>query len=162
LPSPSPKEIRQLISSTLRPSRRLEKLVPTPAIASTSKEVVYETPTHGPFPEPEDDDHDEEDDYDFEEEDVQTFGRENVGPIANPYIVPYFYNRRFLDTQYGTRKVGDSFMIGDSAVLVDTDSDVTIKGQEFRGTKGLWELLKRKNVNRKLITTNDLKNIRKY
>jgi len=67
--------------------------------------------------------------------------------------VPYFYNKRFLDTQYGIRKVGDSFMVGDSAVLVDTDSDITIKGEEFRGTKGLWELLTRKNFKRKLITT---------
>ena len=60
-----------------------------------------------------------------------------MGPTASPYIVPYFYNRRFLDTQYGIRKVGDSFMIGDSAVHVDTDSDITIQGQEFRGTKRL-------------------------
>ena len=48
-------------------------------------------------------------------------------------------------------------MIGDSAQLVDTDSDITIKGQEFRGTKGLWELLTRKNVNRTHITTDVLK-----
>ena len=121
-----------MISSTPLPSTRLETLVPTPAIASTSKEVVYETLTHRPFLELKDDDDD--DDNDFAEEDVQTFG-----PIASPYIVPYFYTRRFLDTQYGIPKVGDSFMIGDSAVLVDTDSDITIKGQEFRGTKGLWE-----------------------
>jgi len=149
-----------LISSTPLPSTRLETLVPTPAIASTSKTILYETPTHRPFPEPEDDDYDEVDN-DFSEEDLQTFGRENVGPIASPYIVPYFYNRRFLGTQYGVRKVVDSFMIGDSTVLVDTDSDVTIKGQEFRGTKGLLELLTRKNANGKLITTDDLKNIRK-
>jgi len=77
--------------------------------------------------------------------------------IASPYIVPYFYNKRFQDTQYGIRNVGDSFMIGDFAILVDTDSDFTIKGQVFRGTKGLWELLTRKNVNRKFITTDVLK-----
>jgi len=73
--------------------------------------------------------------------------------------VPYFYNKRFLDTQYGIRKLGVSFMIGVSAILVDTDSDITITKQEFRGTKGLWELLTRKNVNRKLITTDDRKKI---
>jgi len=72
---------------------------------------------------------------------------ENVGNIASPYIVPYFHNKRFLDTQYGIRKVGVSFTIGDSAVLVDTDRDITIKEQEFRGTKGLWGLLTRNNVN---------------
>ena len=52
-------------------------------------------------------------------------------------------------------------MIGDSAILVGTDSDITIKGQEFRGTKGLWVLLTRKNVNRKHITTDDLKKYNK-
>ena len=169
LRSPSPKESRQStprpsrrLETPPRPSRRLESLLSPPAIAATSKEVIYETPTHRPFPEPEDDDDDDdEEDDDFAEEDVQAFGRENVGTTASPYIVPYFYNRRFLDTQYGIRKVGNSFMIGDSAVLVDTDSDITIKGQEFRGTKGLWELLTRKKVNRKLITSDDLKKYKK-
>ena len=52
-------------------------------------------------------------------------------------------------------------MICDSAVLVNTDSDITIKGQEFRGAKGLWELLTRKNVNRKHIMTDDLKKYKK-
>jgi len=52
-------------------------------------------------------------------------------------------------------------MIGDSAILVGTDSDITIKGQEFRGTKGLWEVVTRKNVNRKPITTDGLKKYKK-
>ena len=52
-------------------------------------------------------------------------------------------------------------MIGVSAILVDTDSDITITKQEFRGTKGLWELLTRKNVNRKLITKDVLKKYKK-
>jgi len=97
----------------------------------TSKEVVYETPTNRSFPELEDDD--DYEDNDFAEEDVQTFGRENVSTIASPYLVPYLYNRRFLYKQYSIRKFVDSFMIGDSAVLVDTDSDVTIKGQKHYG-----------------------------
>jgi len=138
-----------------------EAALPTPAIASTSKEVVYETPIHRSFPQLEEYDEDDDDDDDFAEKNIQQFGRENVGTIASPYIVPYFYNKRLLDTQYGIRKVGDSFMIGDSAVIVDTDRDITIKGQEFRGTKGLWELLTRKNVNRKHIMTDDLKKYQK-
>jgi len=52
-------------------------------------------------------------------------------------------------------------MVSDSAILVDTDSDIKIKGQEFRGTKGLWELLTPKNVNRKHITKEDLKKYKK-
>jgi len=45
------------------------------------------------------------------------YGRENVGPIASPYLIPYGYKRRFLDTQYGIRKDGDLFMIGDSPIV---------------------------------------------
>ena len=69
-----------------------EAAIPTPGIASTSKEVVYETPTHRPFPELEEDDdyYDDHDDVNFSEEDVKAFGRENVGTIASPYILPYF------------------------------------------------------------------------
>jgi hypothetical protein len=62
-----------------------------------------------------------------------------------------------LDKQYGLRKEGGNFMIGDSNVSVDKDGDLNIKGQHFRGTSGLWELLTRKRINRKKVTTNDLK-----
>jgi len=40
---------------------------------------VYEIPINRPFPELDDDD--------FDDEDVQAYGRENVGPIASPYII---------------------------------------------------------------------------
>jgi len=49
--------------------------------------------------------------------------------------------------------------MGDSTVLVDTDSDITIKGKEFSGPTGLWELLTSKTVDRRKITTHDLKKI---
>jgi hypothetical protein len=52
-------------------------------------------------------------------------------------------------------------MIGDSQVEVDKDSNVHIKKQIFPATKGLWELLTRKRVNKKLITTEDLKQYKK-
>ena len=42
-------------------------------------------------------------------------------------------------------------MIGDSQVLVDTSGDITIKDRVFKGSKGLWELLTRKNVNTEVI-----------
>ena len=87
--------------------------------------------------------------------------RENVGPVASPYLMPYVYKRRFLDTQYGVRKEGNTFMIGDSPVLVDTSGDVTIKDRLFRGTKGLWELLTRKNVNTAAIIKDDIKSYKK-
>jgi len=135
------------------------------AIPSTS--AVYETPkprfTIGEFSDDNSDDADDGDDDDFVKGDTRAFGRENVGLKASPYILPYLFNRRrrHLDTRYGTRKDGDSFKIGDSIVLVDTDSNITIRGKEFRETTGLWELLTRKRVDRRKITTDDLKNYKK-
>jgi hypothetical protein len=63
---------------------------------------------------------------------------------------------------YGIRQVGDTFMIDDSPVDVAQKSNVHIKKQGFHGTKGLWELLKRKRVDKRLITTDDLKQLRKF
>jgi len=76
---------------------------------------------------------DDNDDDDFIKEDARAFGRKNVGALASPYILPYLYNRQYLDTQYGIRKVGDSFNIGYSTVLVNTDGDITIKGKNLGG-----------------------------
>jgi len=108
---------------------------------------------------------DGEDDYDdddnFEEDEAREYGRENFGPVASPYLMPYVYKRRFLDTQYGVRKDGDIFMSRDSPIVVDTDGDIMIKEQVFKGSKGLWELLTRKKVNTKVITKNDLKTYKK-
>jgi len=71
--------------------------------------------------------------------------------------MPYVYKRRFLDTQYGVRKEGDMFMIGDSPIVVDTVGDITIKDRVFKGSKGLWELLTRKKVDTEFISNDDLK-----
>jgi len=99
---------------------------------------------------------DDEDDYDeddnFVEDEARENGRENVGPVASHYMMPYVYKRRFLDTQYGVRKEGDMFMIGDYPVLVDTSGDISIKDGVFRGTEGLWKLLTRRNVNTEFVT----------
>jgi len=67
------------------------------------------------------------------------------------------YNRPFLDTQYGIRKEGDIFKIGDSTVSVDSLGDITIKGKQYRGTEGLWELLTRNKVERDKIMPADYK-----
>jgi len=75
--------------------------------------------------------------------------------------MPFVYKRRFLDTQCGVYKDGDNFMIGDSPIVVDTDLDFTIKERVFKESKGLWELLTRKNVKTDFITKDDLKMYKK-
>ena len=64
---------------------------------------------------------------------------------------------RFLDEQYGTRRDGNIVMIGSAAVVANEKDDITIGGKRFSGTKGLWELLTRKNLNSDVITNSDIK-----
>jgi len=58
--------------------------------------------------------------------------------------MPYVYKKRFLDTQYGYRKDGDNFIIGEFSIVIDTDGDTTIKEIVFKGSNELWEMLTRK------------------
>ena len=108
----------------------------------SSNKIIYETTKCELVRDVDDDDND---DYEFLEEESKRFGKENVGSLASPYLMPYVYKRRFLVRQYGVRKDGYIFKIGDSPVLVD--QDITIKENDFRGSEWLWEFLSRKKVN---------------
>jgi hypothetical protein len=68
---------------------------------------------------------------------------------------PYWYKKSYLDTVYGKRQVGNTFMIGDQIVVVDPDNNIHIGNTTFLSTKGLWELLTRKKI-KKLINADDL------
>jgi hypothetical protein len=48
-------------------------------------------------------------------------------------------------------------MIGNAPLSVDNDSNITIYGKQYNGTKGLWELLTRKNVDKSVVTAHDMK-----
>jgi len=80
----------------------------TEPVAILSTSAVYETPKPrfiiGEISDDNDDDDDGDDD-DFVKRDTRAFGRENVGPIISPYILPYLSKcrRRHLDTRYGLR-----------------------------------------------------------
>jgi len=66
---------------------------------------------------------------------------ESLGVIATPYLSPYVHKSGVLDAEYGLRKVGDKFFIGNSDVKVNTNSDFYIRNKHFKDTRGLWELL---------------------
>jgi len=100
------------------------------------KDFTYETPKEKRV-EDDDDDDEYDDDDNFVEDEAQEYSRENVGPVASPYLMPYLYKRSFLDTQYGVRKDSDMLMIGDSPIVVDTDGDITIKLRVFKKLNGL-------------------------
>ena len=77
---------------------------------------------------------DEEKEDDVVEE-VSVFGSENFIELVSTYLKPYFFIRRFLDKCNGIRREDDGvFVIGDSTLLGDDMSDISIKGRHFKGT----------------------------
>ena len=78
------------------------------------------------------------------------------GELASPILTDIFTTGDF-STNIGI--IGEDvgrFMFGDSTFSVDDTSDISIKERHFKGTRGLWKLLTRKNVNRAVVT-DDLK-----
>jgi hypothetical protein len=134
---------------------------------SSAGEAVYETETSpisaisasyaGPPAAAAASDDDDRDTSAVSEGDVRAYARTSFGAIASPYISPFVHRRGIIDAEYGLRKEGDKFFIGNSDVTVDTNSDLYIKGKHFKGTRGLWELLTRKRINNKLVSGDDLK-----
>ena len=141
--------------------RRLEYKTPT-SIPSTSREVVYETPTSQSQSIKRDDDDDDDDDVSTDDQQIEPevidYGAKRVGAFASPYVSPYLYEskKRSLDTVYGIRRDAYGWMIGDSRVGMDSDGNIHINNVEFPATKGLWELLTRKRVDIKSVTTSDI------
>jgi hypothetical protein len=63
-----------------------------------------------------------------------------------------------LDREYGVRSHPDGkFRIGHSEIKIDNHSNIVIADKIFRATKGLFELLRRNNIQRSGITSHDLK-----
>jgi hypothetical protein len=62
----------------------------------------------------------------------------------------------FRDQQYGIRKEGTTLMIGNSAVDLDNPGVITVRGKQFKLTRGLWELLTRNDVDAGTISLNDM------
>jgi hypothetical protein len=105
---------------------------------SPSPEIVYET-----TPEPK-----EGEAVDIDEEEAVDFKTRHFGKIVNPYLVRYFYedgDGQHFDSQYGIRRVGNDYLIGDSEIMIEEASNINVKIRRFKTGKGLWELLTRKN-----------------
>ena len=81
-----------------------------------------------------------------EEEDVL------IGEIAYKAL-----SKPFRDTTFGVRKEGDHHYIGNKHVIITEDDDIIIKesGDRFVGTKGLWELITSKKLNKDLYKEED-------
>jgi hypothetical protein len=120
---------------------------------AAASDIIYETPKRPVNTSETEEEEEEESESDISQEHLQRYGE-----IASPYITPYQTNKPYLDRVFGIRKESDGQLrIGNSLLKIDNDSNITIQGETFKGTKCLFELLTRKKVNHSLITTDDLK-----
>jgi len=55
------------------------------------------------------------------------------------------------------RDVDGTFRIGNAEVEIDQDSNVFVQGKSYKGTRGLFEILTRKKVDRSFTTVSDLR-----
>ena len=60
---------------------------------------------------------------------------------VKPALEYYLSLRNNVDKYYGIRKKGDGYVMGDSNVVIDTDSNIIVRDQRFKGTPGLWQLI---------------------
>jgi len=111
----------------------------TTKIPSTSSEVIYEASTPQLSIKRDVDDDDVSTDDLRVEPNVIDYGAMTLGALASLYVSPYLYEckRRGLDTEYGIRRDGDGFMIGDSRFGVDRDGNIHNRNVEFPAKKGL-------------------------
>jgi len=94
-----------------------------------------------------------------EEGDVSDTSILYLGDIASNYL-RQFASKEGVDKTFGLYDKGGVFYIGDSPVEI-LDNNITIKGKEYEGTPGLWELLIMKRPNNTIYTPEDLANYAK-
>jgi len=87
-----------------------------------------------------------------ESEDLDTSGL-FIGPVAELYL-RLFASQQEVDKTFGIYDNGGKFYICDSPIEIGGDN-ITVKGTEYLGTPGLWELLIMKEPDRNMYTGND-------
>ena len=76
---------------------------------------------------------------DFNKSDITT-----LGETAVKYLKGYF-RKDIADMVAGVRDEEGSFKIGSEPISIK-DNDIIIKGNEYKGTSGLWKLITSKNI----------------
>ena len=77
---------------------------------------------------------------------------EQLGEIAYLYLNKEIHD----DGDLGIRKEGKHHFIGDTHIIIDKNNIIIPEEAEYKGTRGLWELLTRKFPNTSYINNNDI------
>ena len=63
---------------------------------------------------------------------------------------------------YWFRKVNiGTFIVGESPMTVEVNSDVNVRGVTYEGSNGLWEFLTKTNIDRSLVTPHDVRSYKR-
>jgi len=87
-----------------------------------------------------------------EVEDLDTSGL-FIGSIAEQYL-RQFASQQEVDKTFGLYNKDGLFYIGDSPIEIN-DNNITVKGIEYQGTPGLWELLIMREPDESVYTDED-------
>jgi hypothetical protein len=92
---------------------------------------------------------------------MRAFSAKHFGSVIHPYVSAYVYRTGNIEKDFGMRREGDgTYRIRNAAVHIDQDSNVFVQGKYYKGTRGLFELLTRKKMDRYFITDRDLTSYR--
>jgi len=84
---------------------------------------------------------------------VKAFSEQQFGAVASPYVATYVFRTGNVDKDIGMRRVVDGTFRNCNAVIqIDQDSNLFVRGKSYKGTRGLFELLTRKKVDRSFKT----------
>lgn len=82
----------------------------------------------------------------------------NLGETATKYLKQYTTNRKNTDTIFGIHSKKDgNFYIGTEPITIEGDN-ITVKGKNYTGTPGLWELITMARPNDSIYDQDDLDN----
>ena len=90
-----------------------------------------------------------------EDEDLDTSGL-FIGPIAEQYL-RQFSSQQEVDKTFGIYYKDGQFYIGDSPIEIN-DNNITVRGKEYQGTPGLWELIIMREPDENVYTDEDKSN----
>jgi len=77
--------------------------------------------------------------------------------LARKYLEKYSQRKGDADTTFGIRREGKYFL-GRKRVVIDNDSNLLVDGKRYKGTRGLWQLIVKKEPETGVYDGNDAKN----
>jgi hypothetical protein len=83
--------------------------------------------------------------------------RSHLGPLGQRYFGAILGSDKdkTMDYVYGVHFTNDGAKIGDKVIDVDKDDNIIIDGREYRGTRGLYELIFKRMPNTSFCTEED-------